>query len=171
MSDQTVSQDVVVSLLYRLTLDDGSLVEESTADDPLVYLHGHDNIIPGLENALNGMVVGEQKQVSVEAVDAYGEYEPDEVDEVPVSELPDGLEPEVGMVLAVHDEDGEEDVAQITGIEDDVIILDFNHPLAGQRLHFDVTIAELREATAEELEHGHVHDDDYEDDEDYEDED
>jgi FKBP-type peptidyl-prolyl cis-trans isomerase SlyD len=164
MSQTTVAQDLVVALQYRLTLDDGSLVEESTTDDPLVYLHGHENIIPGLEEALTGMAIGEQKQVTVEAADAYGEYDPDEVEEVPYADLPPGLKPEVGMMLAVHDDEGNEEVALVTEVVDDGITLDFNHPLAGQRLHFDVTIFDLREATDEELEHGHVHgDEDYED--------
>lgn len=158
MSHDLVSQDVVVTLHYRLTLDDGSLVEESTADDPLTYLHGHDNIIPGLEEALDGMSVGEQKMVVVEPDDAYGEYDPDEIVEVDLADLPSGLQPEVGMMLAVPDENGDHDIAQITVVEADYITLDFNHPLAGKRLHFDVTIAGLRSATADELAHGHVHD-------------
>jgi FKBP-type peptidyl-prolyl cis-trans isomerase SlyD len=158
MSHNTISHDVVVTLHYRLTLDDGSLVEESSADDPLSYLHGYDNIIPGLEEALDGMSIGEKKLVVVEPDDAYGEYDPDEVVEVDRADLPPDLQPEIGMMLAVPDEDGDHDVAQVTEVEADYITLDFNHPLAGQRLHFDVTIAELRDPTAEELEHGHVHD-------------
>lgn len=158
MSHNVVGQDVVVTLHYRLTLDDGSLVEESTADDPLTYLHGYDNIISGLEEALDGMSIGEKKQVVVEPDDAYGEYDPDEVVEVDTTDLPEGLQPEIGMMLAVPAEDGEHDIAQVIEIETDYVTLDFNHPLAGKRLHFDVTIAELRDPTAEELEHGHVHD-------------
>ncbi len=158
MSHDAVSQDVVVTLHYRLKLDDGSLVEESTADDPLTYLHGHENIIPGLEEALDGMSVGEQKLVIVESDDAYGDYDPDEIVEVDLAELPTGFQPEVGMLLAVPDEDGDQDIAQITEVGPDFITLDFNHPLAGKRLHFDVTIAELRAPTAEELAHGHIHD-------------
>ncbi len=158
MSHDTVSQDVVVTLHYRLTLDDGSLVEESTADDPLTYLHGHENIIPGLEEALDGMSLGEKKLVVVEPDDAYGEYDPDEIVEVDLTDLPADLQPEVGMMLAVPDEDGDHDIAQVTEVETDYITLDFNHPLAGKRLHFDVTIAELRDPTTDELEHGHVHD-------------
>ncbi|MBN1313365.1 MAG: peptidylprolyl isomerase [Anaerolineae bacterium] len=159
MTHSVVEQDAVVTLLYRLKLDDGSLVEEATDDEPLVYLHGHENIIPGLEAALEGMTVGEQKKIVVEAADAYGEYDPDEVDEVSLSDLPPDFEPEVGMELALRDKDGNIYEASITEVNGDSVVLDFNPPLAGQRLHFEVTITDLRDATAEELEHGHVHDD------------
>jgi FKBP-type peptidyl-prolyl cis-trans isomerase SlyD len=158
MPHDAIGQDVVVTLHYRLTLDDGSLVEESTADDPLTYLHGCDNIIPGLEEALDGMSIGEKKMVVVEPEDAYGEYDPDEIVEVDLVDLPPGLQPEIGMMLAVPDEEGNHDIAQVTEVGSEFITLDFNHPLSGKRLHFDVTIAELRDPTAEELEHGHVHD-------------
>jgi FKBP-type peptidyl-prolyl cis-trans isomerase SlyD len=158
MPHNTVSQDVVVTLHYRLTLDDGSLVEESTADDPLTYLHGHDSVIPGLEEELGGMAIGERKMVVVEPDDAYGEYDPDEVIEVDKTDLPPDIQPAIGMMVAVPDEEGNHDIAQVTEIETDYIKLDFNHPLAGKRLHFDVTVAELRDPTAEELAHGHVHD-------------
>jgi len=159
MPHSVVEQDAVVTLLYRLKLDDGSLVEEATKDDPLVYLHGYENIIPGLEAALEGMAVGEQKEIVVEADDAYGEYDPDEIDEVSFDDLPPDFEPEVGMELALRDQDGNQYEAQITEVNEDTVTLDFNPPLAGERLHFAVTITELREATPEELEHGHVHDD------------
>ena len=163
MSHSVVEQDAVVTLLYRLKLDDGSLVEEATEDDPLVYLHGYENIIPGLEAALEGMAVGEQKQVVVESDDAYGEYDPDEVDEVSFDELPPDFEPQVGMELALRDQDGNQYEAQITAGSEDSVTLDFNPPVAGQRLHFEVTITDLRQATAEELEHGHVHDENIDD--------
>ena len=163
MPHHVIGQDVVVTLQYRLTLDDGELVEETAEDDPLIYLHGHENIIPGLEDALAGMSVGEQKQVTVEAADAYGEYDPDEVEEVSRSDLPSDLQPEVGMLLALRDEHDNQDIALVTEVEEDAITLDFNHPLAGQRLHFDVTISELRDPTDEELAHGHVHDDESQD--------
>lgn len=159
MAPDRIDNDVVVTLNYRLTLDDGELVEESDPSDPLVYLHGHDNIIPGLENALTGLGSGETKQVIVEAADAYGEYDEEDVEEVMLDELPDDFKPEVGMILEVSDEDDEgELVGIITEITDESLMLDLNHPLAGKRLHFDVTIIELRNAEPEELAHGHVHD-------------
>jgi FKBP-type peptidyl-prolyl cis-trans isomerase SlyD len=157
MAPEKIDQDVVVSLQYRLTLDDGTLVEESTADDPLVYMHGHDNLIIGLERALAGMAVGEKKTVTVDPADGYGEYDPEDMEQVSKSEMPAGFEPEVGMLLEVHDDEDEDYVAIIKEVNDDGMVLDFNHPLSGQRLRFEVTIDELREPTSEEIAHGHVH--------------
>ena len=159
---EQVAQDVVVSMQYRLHLDDGTLVEESAADDPLIYLHGHENIIAGLEQAVEGMVIGEQKSIVVEPADAYGEYDEDDMEQVNHGDMPPGFEPEVGMLLEVHDDEEDEDfVAIVKEVNDDGMLLDFNHPLAGQRLHFEVTIEALREPTADELDHGHVHDGDH----------
>jgi FKBP-type peptidyl-prolyl cis-trans isomerase SlyD len=158
MPPTRIEQDVVVTIQYKLSLDDGTVVEESTAEDPLMYLHGHDNIIPGLERALAGASIGDHKKVVVESADAYGEYDPDETDEIQRDEWPAEFEPELGMLLSVEDQEGNEYVAQVVDMDGDVITLDYNHPLAGHRLHFDVTVTGLRTATAEELSHGHVHD-------------
>lgn len=157
MPPQQIEDNVVVTLQYKLWLDDGEMVEESDADDPLVYLHGHDNIIPGLERALQGMRVGDKKRIVVEPEDAYGEYDPDDVEELALSALPPELSPEVGMVLAMEDSEGHEFEAVVTDLDEDMITLDFNHPMAGERLTFEVSITELREASREELDHGHVH--------------
>ncbi len=157
MMPETVRKDVVVSLQYKLWLDDGELVEETLADEPLVYLHGHDNIIPGLERALEGMRVGESKKVVVEPEDAYGEYDPEDVEKVSRAALPPELKPTVGMVLTIVDDRGNMYDAVLTDMDEETITLDFNHPMAGERLTFEVTITGLRAASAEELEHGHVH--------------
>ncbi len=159
MAPDTIEKDVVVTLEYKLSLDDGTTVEFSDETDPLVYLHGHDQIIPGLERELAGLKVGDKKSIAVEPDDGYGDYDPDDFDELPRTELPAGFEPEVGMLLEVHDEDDEDDLAMITAVTDDHITLDYNHPMAGKRLHFEVTILGLRPATAEEVAHGHAHDD------------
>lgn len=159
MAVDKVMKNVVVELQYKLKLDDGTMIEESTADDPLIYLHGHENIIPGLEQALEGMRVGERKTVVVEPEDAYGEYDEEDIGRINMSEIPADFEPEIGMLLPVIDEDGNEDEVEIIDIETDAIIVDFNHPLAGERLEFDIEITGLREANAEELAHGHVHED------------
>jgi FKBP-type peptidyl-prolyl cis-trans isomerase SlyD len=158
MTPDKVTKDVVVSLQYKLRLDDGTLAEESEPDDPLMYLHGYDNIIPGLERALEGMRVGESRTVIVEPLDGYGEYDPDDVGRLSRSDLPPGFVAEVGMILPVVDEMGHEGEVEVVEIEDDSIVVDFNHPMAGERLEFEVEITELREASAEELDHGHVHD-------------
>lgn len=184
-----IKDGAVVSLSYTLKLANGEVVDYTEADDPLEYLHGADNIIPGLESALTGLHVGDQKQVEVSPADGYGEYDPQDVEVIERSKLPKNLPAlQLGMVLAIGDEDGNFSEAFVREISAGKITLDFNHPLAGQKLFFDVKVVEIREATQEELEHGHPHgihghdedfdefdfeDDDFdfedEDDEDYED--
>jgi FKBP-type peptidyl-prolyl cis-trans isomerase SlyD len=158
MAADKVAKDLVVTLQYKLSLDDGELVEESEQDDPLMYLHGHQNIIPGLEEALEGMSVGDKKTVIVEPEDGYGEYDPDDTGRIELSELPADFDPEPGMIIEVTDDEGMEAEAIILEVDDDGILLDFNHPMAGEVLHFEVEITGLRAPTAEELDHGHVHD-------------
>ena len=102
----TIQNGVVVSLMYTLKLQNGDVIDFSEADDPLEYLHGADNIIPGLERELTGLKVGESKDVHVEAVDGYGEYDPEEVEEVERKLLPRDMELRLGMVLAIRDEEG-----------------------------------------------------------------
>ena len=156
MAPEKVMNDVVVAIHYKLWVD-GEMVEESEDDEPLVYLHGHENIIPGLESELEGMAVGETKTVTVEPSDAYGEYDEDEVDVVSRTEMPPDFEPQKGMLLTVTDTSGEEFMAHITDMDADNVTLDFNHPMAGKQLKFEVTVKDLREPTGEELAHGHVH--------------
>jgi FKBP-type peptidyl-prolyl cis-trans isomerase SlyD len=160
MTPETIDQDVVVTMKYALSLDDGSVVEFSDDAEPLMYLHGHENLIPGLERELQGLKIGDSKKVTVDADEGYGEYDPEDFDVVDRSEFPSDFEPEEGMLLEIHDEDGGDYVAMVTEFNDETVTLDFNHPMAGKRLHFEVTVLGLREATPEELDHGHVHEDD-----------
>ncbi|HOA24756.1 MAG: peptidylprolyl isomerase [Aggregatilineales bacterium] len=157
MVPQRIDDDVVVELQYKLW-SDGELIEESEADDPLVYLHGHDNIIPGLERELYGLSIGEEKEIVVSPEDGYGYRDPTNVEEVSLDELPLGFRPEPGMLLEVQDEDGNVYVAQVEDVGENTVTLDFNHPMAGKELRFQVRVTALREPTEEELEHGHVHD-------------
>lgn|SRR5690606_26775009 len=157
MPPEIVQDDVVVELQYKLW-SDGELVEESEEDDPLVYLHGYDNIIPGLERALHGLRVGDEKDITVTPDEAYGSRDPENVEEVSLTDLPLDFTPEEGMVLEVQDEDGNVYVAQVQQVTEETVTLDFNHPMAGKTLRFQVRITNLREPTEEELDHGHVHD-------------
>jgi FKBP-type peptidyl-prolyl cis-trans isomerase SlyD len=171
-----VAKDLVVSLAYTLKVA-GEIVDEADSSDPLLYLHGHKNIVPGLERALAGMKIGESKTVVVKPKDGYGDYDEDDVDIVPRSEFPEEIPLEEGVEIVIEDEEGDEVSATIIEVTKDKVKLDFNHPLAGKELHFDVTVLDLRVATDEELEHGHAHDDDFEnegddwDDDDWEDDD
>lgn len=153
-----VEDNLVVSLEYTLTVD-SEVVDSSKENGPLDYIQGKGNIIPGLEKELAGMSLGESKKVKVAAKEAYGEYDPEATEEVPLSDFPTDIPLEVGVELAVEDEDGEAMSAVIEEVDKDFVTLNFNHPLAGKDLVFDVKILGLREATAEELEHGHVHGD------------
>ena len=157
MPPEIVQDDVVVELQYKLW-SDGELVEESEEDDPLVYLHGYDNISPGLERALHGLRVGDEKDITVTPDEAYGPRDPENVEEVSLTDLPLDFTPEEGMVLEVQDEDGNVYVAQVQQVTEETVTLDFNHPMAGKTLRFQVRITNLREPTEEELDHGHVHD-------------
>lgn len=153
-----VADGLVVSLAYSLRLDDGDEIDAAAADDPLVYLHGAGNIIPGLERALAGMKVGQTKKVAVDPSDGYGEVVPDAYEIVPYEAFPAGMELREGMGLRmVDDNSGQVIEAYISELQEEGVLLDLNHPLAGETLFFDVEVVNLREATSEELDHGHAH--------------
>lgn len=146
----------VVAMDYTLHVD-GEKIDSSEGREPLEYLHGAGNIIPGLEREMAGMEVGESKQVVVSPADGYGESDPDAFIEIPRSEFPQDIPLELGLELQVQDPSGNPMYARIDAITDESVRLDFNHPLAGKELHFSVKIVGLREPTEEELDHGHVH--------------
>lgn len=156
-----VAKDLVVSMEYELTVD-GEVIDATDAGDPIEFIQGYENIIPGLEKAVEGMAVGDSKEVFVKAAEAYGEYDADGFVEVPKAEFPEDIPMEVGVEISVTNDDGEEMTAYIEEVSVESITLNFNHPLAGKDLNFKVKIVSIREATAEELEHGHVHFDDCE---------
>ena len=153
----TVGPNRVVTFDYVLRLESGEVVDSSEGQEPLTYLHGHGNIIPGLERQMEGMEVGEEREIVVEPEEAYGPYIEGQDIQVPLSEFPPGLVPEVGMGLLVETPDGQQVPYFVTEVADGMARLDPNHPLAGQRLHFQVRVVNVREATPEELAHGHVH--------------
>ena len=161
MSDNAlkVADNIVVSLDYVLSLDDDEIIDRSEKGVPLEYLHGFKNIVPGLENELNGLEVGDEKDVVVQPGLGYGERDPDGLAEYPRETFPANVNLEVGEAIMMRDkESGEPFQAYISEIRTDTVLLDFNHPLAGETLHFRIRIAGLREPTNEELAHGHVHD-------------
>lgn len=165
-----VADDVVVSLEYKLTVD-GEIVDSTEGDEPLQFIQGHQNIIPGLERELAGMKVGDSKKVVVPPAQAYGEVDPGNIIDVPRSEFPAEIPLDPGTELEVKNADGEVLSATISAVSKETVKLDFNHPLAGKELFFDVTVVDLRSATEEELAHGHVHGDDFDYEEDEYDED
>ena len=159
-----VAKDTVVTLDYNVTDPDGELVD--AGKEPLIYLHGgHDDIFPMIEEALQGKKVGETVVVKMQPDDAFGEYDAELIQVEPRKTFPKELE--VGMQFEGLPESGDEDDAiiyRVTEIADDKVVLDGNHPLAGMALVFTCTVTGVRPASAEELEHGHVHDGECEDD-------
>jgi FKBP-type peptidyl-prolyl cis-trans isomerase SlyD len=152
----SIAQDQVVSIHYTLRNDAGDVLDKSSAGAPLSYLHGHGNLIPGLERELAGKNTGDKLQVKIPPADGYGEYDKELVQRVPRRALKGVPNVKVGMRLHARTERGAREVT-VTQLTGDLVTLDGNHPLAGQSLNFEVEVADIRAATAEELEHGHVH--------------
>lgn len=165
-----VADNVVVSLIYTLSVD-GKILDSSGDEDPLEFLQGVGEIIPGLERELYGMKIGDTKKVHVKFADGYGAVDTEAFVEVPLDQLPPDMPLEIGTEIQVRDMDGEVLDAIISKVEEKSVVLDFNHPLAGKDLDFDVKIGDLRLPTAEELDHGHAHgvdfDEEYDEDEYY----
>ena len=151
-----IANDKGVTIHYTLTNDEGDLLDSSKDQDPLAYLHGSGNIIPGLENALTGRSIGDTFNIEVAPEDGYGVRDNEMVQSVPRSafEGVDNIEP--GMQFQAQSPDGIQ-LVTVIDLDGDEIILDGNHPMAGFTLHFDVEVINIREATQEELDHGHVH--------------
>ena len=156
MSKDKVESGVVVSMEYTLHVD-GELLDSSEGHGPLQYLAGHRNIVAGLEDAMMGMQIGESKDVVVAPTDGYGEFDEDAFLDVPKDQFPKDMNLEEDMELTVRDDSGEGRYARVETIEGEAVRLNFNHPLAGEELSFNVKVIALRDPTAEELEHGHVH--------------
>jgi FKBP-type peptidyl-prolyl cis-trans isomerase SlyD len=152
-----IKNGTVVSMTYRLTNTAGEELDRADKGEPFSYLHGSGQIVPGLEAALTGMLVGSKKQVTVNPMDAYGELDERLRTTVGKSNFPPDQEIEIGMQFAADVGDDERILFTVTGVEADEVHIDGNHPLAGETLHFDVEVLEIREATKEEVEHGHAH--------------
>jgi len=132
-----------VKIHYTGTLDDGSQFDSSAGRDPLEFTLGSGQVIPGFDRAVEGMAVGDQKSVRIEAQDAYGERSEQMIQEVPKSALPDDLEPREGMGLQARSGDGRIINLTVTAVGDDSITVDGNHPLAGQPLNFDIELVSI----------------------------
>lgn len=151
-----IDKNSVVTLAYTLTDNDKKVIDKSD-DGSFCYLHGASNIIPGLENALTGKAAGDELTVTVQPEDGYGERNDEHMQEVGRDMFPADQELEEGMQFSAEGPDGQSLMLSITKIDGDKITVDGNHPLAGVVLNFDVKIMDIRTATSEELDHGHVH--------------
>ncbi len=151
-----IKKDCVVAMHYTLTNDQGEVLDSSEGRDALKFLQGAHNIIPGLEKAMEGKQTGDAFEVSIEPEEAYGVRHEQMIQKVPLSAFQGVDNVEVGMTFQAETEQGPVPV-KITDVTDDVVTVDGNHELAGQRLHFKVKVEEVREATQEEMEHSHAH--------------
>jgi FKBP-type peptidyl-prolyl cis-trans isomerase SlyD len=151
-----LTKDKVAIINYTLKDKDSNVIDESN-DSSFTYLHGARNIIPGLENALEGKQAGDKTSVVIEPEDAYGERNLEQIQRVPREMFPEDADIKEGMQFQAQSDDGAPVIVTITAVEENEVIVDGNHPMAGMQLHFEVELIEVRDATEEELEHGHVH--------------
>jgi FKBP-type peptidyl-prolyl cis-trans isomerase SlyD len=156
-SQMQIAKNSVVSIIYTLTNSEGKVLDSNKGGDALPYLHGHGGIIPGLEKQLEGKVKGDSLKVTVTPEEGYGVRDEKLVQKVPASAFKGLPDVKVGKQFQGRTPEGHTTVVTITAIGPDEITIDANHALAGVTLHFDITIADVRAATKEELAHGHVH--------------
>jgi FKBP-type peptidyl-prolyl cis-trans isomerase SlyD len=153
-----VSDGKVISFNYTLRTEDGEVLDTSEPGEPLAYLHGAENIVPGLEEQLTGHKSGDSFDATVKPEDGYGVRDPEGLRPIPREAFPEDAELEAGMELVLEDDEGNLTPIWIVDIRDEVVIIDTNHPLADITLCFSIEIVGIRSATASELEHGHPHD-------------
>ena len=153
----TIKHNSAVSFHYTLTDDDGQQLDSSAGREPLAYLHGAGNIVPGLENALEGKNVGDSMTVAVSAAEGYGESQPELIQEVPRESFQGVDDIQVGMQFEAQTGNGQSVPVTVTAVTEEFVTVDGNHPLAGKNLNFDVSITDVRDPTQEELDHVHIH--------------
>jgi len=151
-----IAADRVVLIHYTLKNDAGNVIDSSAGGEPLAYIQGHGNLVAGLEKALDGKQDGSNVAVSVTPEEGYGKHDPNLIQRVPKRTLQGSGDVKKGMQFQARTDDGMR-LFTVTAVIGDMVTLDGNHPLSDKTLHFDVQVVGVREATAEELEHGHVH--------------
>ena len=151
-----LTKDKVAVINFTLKNKGGEIIDQSN-DGTFTYLHGAKNIIPGLENALEDKQAGDKTSVVIEPKEAYGEHDLEKIQRVPLSMFPDDVEITEGMQFEAQSPEGAPVLVTVTEIDAGEVVVDENHPMAGVQLHFEVELVEVRDATEQELEHGHVH--------------
>ncbi len=151
-----IIKDSVVGFTYVLKDSEGIVLDESSDSEPLEYLHGHQNIISGLESELEGLSIGDKKDIIIQPQDGYGLPQDDLIQSFPKNSFPDDIELEVGLELQADTPNGPMAFI-VLEIRESEVVMDGNHPLAGEVLHFSVDIKSIRSATPDELSHGHSH--------------
>jgi FKBP-type peptidyl-prolyl cis-trans isomerase SlyD len=153
----TIQPNKVVTLHYHLTNAEGQVIESSRGSDPLTYLHGTGTLLASLEDALTGLDIGSMKTVELTPAAAYGEHDATKVETLPRGAFDQVPNLEVGMLLEGQDPDGQTFTVHVMDIREDTVVIDANHPLAGETLTFAIEVLAIRDATSDELTHGHVH--------------
>jgi FKBP-type peptidyl-prolyl cis-trans isomerase SlyD len=161
MENKTIAPQKVVSLAYELTLSNGNLADEASADEPLVFIHGIGQTLPAFDERINGLSVGDKFSFSLTSEEGYGETNPNFIVDIPknIFEGPDVPKDilQVGASLPMQDQEGNPMDGTVMEIGDETVKMDFNHPLAGEALNFKGSVVAIRDASQEELDHGHVH--------------
>jgi FKBP-type peptidyl-prolyl cis-trans isomerase SlyD len=152
-----ITQNQVVTINFTLKDDAGEVIDSTQGSQPFSFISGNNQILPKLEESISIMLIGGKKNVKLDPVDAYGEYKEEAIQSVDRTEFPQDVELEEGMSFMAHTPDGRNVPLTIAGVQEDKVTVDFNHPLAGKALEFEVELIDVRDATLEELQHGHSH--------------
>lgn len=152
----TIAKHKVVSIDYKLTDRQGQVLDSSEGKEPLAYLHGVGGIIPGLESALEGKATGDELTIKIDPEEAYGPKRDELIQDLPKNMFPEDAQVQVGMHFKAETQAGEQ-MFRVVDVDEETVKVDANHPLAGMELTFDVAVKEVRDATAEEIDHGHVY--------------
>lgn len=152
-----IAPNKVVTMNFTLKDDEGNILDTTDSGGPFSYLSGNNMVLPKLEESVSGMIIGTKKQLKLDAKDGYGTYNEQVVQVVGRENFPNDFELEIGMSYMASAPDGAQMPFVITNVEGEEITIDFNHLLAGKNLNFDIELLDVRDATAEELSHGHVH--------------
>ena len=152
-----IEQNKVVTMNFTLKDDEGNVLDSTEKGGPFSYISGTNMVLSKLEEALSGMLIGSKKNLKLEAKDGYGDYNDDAIQVVGKENFPEDIVLEVGMEYMANSPDGVKMPFTISNVDGEEITIDFNHPLAGKNLNFDIELLNVRDATAEELSHGHVH--------------
>ncbi len=157
MSNEIVADDKVVIFHYTLTNDDGEVIDSSEGGEPLPYLHGAGNIVPGLEKEMVGKGPGDKFEVRVTPEEGYGEPQGDGPQPIPRENFPDGMPIEPGMPFPAELPTGQQVMLWVVEVNDESVLVDLDHPLAGEHLNFAIEVVGVRDANEDELAHGHPH--------------
>jgi FKBP-type peptidyl-prolyl cis-trans isomerase SlyD len=151
-----ITKDKVVAIHYTLKNNAGNVIDSSEGKDPLYYLHGNGNLIPGMEEGLEGKIKGDNFELKISPEKGYGVRNLEAIQQVPLAAF-NGADVKVGMQFQASGDQGYPIIVTVTAVDADNVTVDANHPLAGEELHFKVEVMEVREASSEEIAHGHVH--------------